>query len=260
MRRLPLIFLMTALSITFAKGQYIPYQPGEKVVYVIKYGFITSGYSSLELKRDTFRGKELYHSIFTAQTVGIADAIFRIKDVYESYFNPEGEMPDFAIRNAVEGRYKRYNTNIFDRTSRKDSAVIISNLTGRHITEKEIRDVVSLVYYFRSNWLAKGYQFRKGEIVTIVTWFTDEYYPIRLVYAGQEEIKAKGGKILCYKFNPVTEVGRIFKTNDDVSVWFSADKNFLPVKLRFDIFVGAFTAELQSWEELKAPLEINYTN
>jgi hypothetical protein len=257
MQKLSLILFFLTLGILVMKGQDIPYQPGEKAVFTIKYGFITSGVSSFELKRDTFRGRDLYHSVFTAHTVGLADAIFKIRDIYESYFDPETEMPDFAIRNAVEGRYKRYNTNVFDRSSRKDSAIIVSNLTGKHITEKEIRDVISLVYYFRRNWLARGYQFKEGEIVTIVTWFTDEYYPIRLIYAGQEKIKTKLGKILCYKFNPVTEVGRIFKTNEDVSIWFSADKNYLPVKLRFDIFVGAFTAELQSWEGLKTPLEIN---
>ena len=257
MKRLIIPILILIIVLPSIRGQERPYQPGEKVVFAIKYGFITSGISSIELKRDTLKGKTLYHGVFSANTVGLADAIFRVKDIYESYFDSVTEMPDFAIRNAVEGRYKRYNTNIFDRASRKDSAIIVSNLTGKHVTEKEIRDVISLIYYFRSNWLAKEYQFKPGEIITIVTWFTDEYYPIRLVYAGQETIKVKGGRILCYKFNPVTEVGSIFKTNEDVSIWFSADKNYLPVKLRFNIFVGAFTAELQTWEGLKVPLEIN---
>lgn len=253
-----LLLIITCLQLTFilVMGQDVPYHEGEKAVFHIKYGFITGGVSSFELKRDTFMGRDVYHSLFIAQTVGIADVIFRIRDVYESYFDPQTELPVFAIRNAVEGRYKRYNTNLFDRTSRNDSAIITSNLTGKHVTEKEIRDVISLVYFFRSNWLAKDYHFKKGEIVTIVTWFTDEYYPIRLVYAGQEMIKSKNGKIMCYKFNPVTEIGRIFKTNEDVTIWFSADKNYLPVKLRFDIFVGAFIAELESWEGLKVPLEI----
>ena len=60
-----------------------------------------------------------------------------------------------------------------------------------------------------------------------MTWFTDELYPIRLRYMGMEEVKTRSGKIKCYKFNPVTEVGRLFKTKEDVSFWFSADKNFL---------------------------------
>jgi hypothetical protein len=54
----------------------------------------------------------------------------------------------------------------------------------------------------------------------------------------------------------VTETGRLFKTEEDVSFWFSADKNFLPVKIRFDIFVGAFTVEILNYEGLVYPLGI----
>jgi len=70
-----------------------------------------------------------------------------------------------------------------------------------------------------------------------------------------EEVKTKAGHIMCHKFNPVTETGRLFKTEEDVSFWFSADKNFLPVKIRFDIFVGSFNVEMIKYEGLKYPLE-----
>jgi hypothetical protein len=73
---------------------------------------------------------------------------------------------------------------------------------------------------------------------------------------GTDEIKTKAGKIFCYKFNPVTETGRLFKTEEDVSFWFSADKNFIPVKIRFDIFVGAFSVEMLNYEGLVYPLGI----
>jgi hypothetical protein len=97
---------------------------------------------------------------------------------------------------------------------------------------------------------------KKGDIIEMTTWFTDELYPIRMKYVDEEEIKTRAGKILCYKFNPVTEVGRLFKTQEDVSFWFSADKNFLPVKIRFNIFVGAFTVDMVSYEGLIYPLDI----
>ena len=89
-----------------------------------------------------------------------------------------------------------------------------------------------------------------------MTWFTDELYPIRLRYLGVDEVRTRVGKIRCLKFNPVTETGRLFKSENDVSFWFSADKNFLPVKVRFDIFVGAFAAEITSYDGVKYPLDI----
>jgi hypothetical protein len=256
MKKLLLILSFLLMLPVLMLGQQDPFQVGEKAVFTIHYGLITGGSASFELKRDTFAGKMYNHCYFKAQTTGIADAFYNIKDIYESYFDTVTLLPDYAIRNVVEGHYKRYNTNLFDRSSRKDSAIITSNLKGKHNTQKDIFDLLSMFYYFRKNWFAKDYQFTIGEIVTINTWFCDEFYPIRLIYVGMEEVKIKPGKIMCYKFNPATEVGRVFKTNEDVTVWFSADKNYLPVKMRFDIFVGAFTAELQSVEGLIQPLGI----
>jgi hypothetical protein len=237
-------------------GQEVSYMVGEKAYYVVQYGIITGGASSLELTRDTLNGKEVWHSKFVARTTGLADAIFKVLDIYESYIDPETELPVKSIRNIREGRYRKYNEVTFDHKTRADSAILTSDLTGIHITPQGIHDILSCFYYFRNNILPVDTNLKVGELTTIITWFTDELYPIRLKYIGIDEVRTKVGRIRCYKFNPVTEVGRLFKTEEDVSFWFSADKNFLPVKVRFDIFVGAFTVELISYEGLVYPLEI----
>ncbi len=255
MKRLKIILIGVLAGLNLS-GQEFAYQAGEKVNYAIHYGIVQGGVASLELSRDTFKGKDIYRSVFVGKTTGMADAIFRVMDIYESYIDPDTELPVFSIRNVQEGRYKRYNEVIFDHHSRADSAILTSNLTGIHITEQGIHDILSCFYYFRNHHLPGYQRFKKGEMITIMTWFTDELYPIRLRYLGTDEIRTRVGKIKCLKFNPVTEKGRLFKTEDDVSFWFSADKNFLPVKVRFDIFVGSFAAEITSYEGLKFPLEV----
>jgi hypothetical protein len=244
------------MSAGLISGQPSPYKVGEKVSYIVHYGPINGGIASLELKKDTFAGREVMRSYFLAQTTGVADALYKIKDVYESYMDPVSELPVKSVRNIQEGRYRKFNVVLFDHNSRPDSAILTSDLTGKHITQKGIHDVISCFYFFRKHFLATNYNFKKGEIISIMTWFADELYPIQLVYAGMEDVKTRAGKIKCYKFNPVTEVGRLFKTNEDASFWFSADKNCLPVKIRFDIFVGAFTVDLYSYEGLTDTLEI----
>lgn len=250
-----ILFAITIIPAS-SKAQVSSYQVGEKVDYAIHYGVIQGGVASLELKPDTFRGKEVWHSVFIGRTTGVADAIFKVMDVYESYINPETELPVFTIRNIAEGRYRKYNEVIFDHSTRSDSAILTSDLTGIHITQQGIHDILSCFYYFRNHHLPDYSNFKKGDMITIMTWFTDELYPIRLRYIGIDEVKTKLGKIRCLKFNPVTETGRLFKTEEDVSIWFSADKNFLPVKVRFDIFVGSFIAEIVKHEGLKYPLDI----
>ena len=237
-------------------GQIISYQPGEKVHYIIHYGVIQGGIATLELNRDTLGANEVWHSAMEAKTTGMADALFKVRDIFECYMDPVTELPVKTIRNIHEGRYRKYNVVMFDHSTRQDSAILTSDLTGVHITPQGIHDILTCFYWFRNHILPDVENLKKGEMVTIITWFTDELYPIHMKYVGEEEVKTRAGRIRCYKFNPVTEVGRLFKTEEDVSFWFSADKNFLPVKIRFDIFVGAFMVDMDRYEGLLYPLEI----
>ncbi len=255
MKRLFSISVLLFL-ITSGYGQTVSYQPGEKVHYIIHYGVITGGVATLKINRDTLMGNEMWHSVMEARTTGMADALFRVKDIYECYMNPLTELPVKSIRNIREGRYRKYNVVMFDHSTRQDSAILTSDLTGVHITPQRIHDILTCFYWFRNHVLPDVKNLKKGDMVTIMTWFTDELYPIHMKYVGEEEVKTRAGRIKCYKFNPVTEVGRLFKTEEDVSFWFSADKNFLPVKIRFDIFVGAFMVDMDTYEGLVYPLDI----
>jgi hypothetical protein len=248
-------FLTTIIS-SFVQAQIVSYKPGEKVTYTIQYGIITAGHATLNLDRDTLNGKEVWHSKLEARTTGVAEAFFKVLDIYESYIDTVSELPVKSIRNVREGRYRNYNVVLFDHESRSDSSILNSDLTGIHIAPPWIHDILSCFYYFRNHILPVDSNLKKGGLTTIITWFCDELYPIRLRYIGTDVVKTKVGKIKCYKFNPVTETGRLFKTEEDVSFWFSADKNFLPVKVRFDIFVGSFTCEIMNYEGLIWPLEI----
>lgn len=256
MKKLILSAIVVFLTSLLAEGQPMSYQTGEKVNYIIHYGAINGGVATLEIASDTSTGRELWYARLDAKTIGMADALFRVRDIYEAYIDPETELPVKSIRNIREGKYRKYNVVLFDHASRQDSAILNSDLTGIHIAPQGIHDILSCFYWFRNHNLPNMENVEKGDVITIMTWFTDELYPMRMKFLGIEEVRTRLGKIKCFKFNPVTETGRLFKTEEDVSFWFSADKNFLPVKIRFDIFVGAFMVEVESYEGLLYPLEI----
>jgi hypothetical protein len=52
----------------------------------------------------------------------------------------------------------------------------------------------------------------------VVTFWDDEIYPFHLRYKGKEVIKTKYGKIRCHRFDPIVEPGRVFKSEDDMSL------------------------------------------
>ncbi|MDM8002113.1 MAG: DUF3108 domain-containing protein [Bacteroidota bacterium] len=249
------VFITLLATVQLIVAQKQPYMPGEKVSYQIKYGIVGSGQATLEIKEGMYKGKPVWHAVVAGQTTGFADALYKVRDIYESYIDPETDLPVFTIRNISEGRYRKYNEVGFDHRSRSDSTLLFSDLTGQHTGPKGLLDLVSCFYWFRKYYLAAGKELVPGETYKMMTWFADELYPIILRYKGKETIRIKGSRIECYRFHPVTEVGRVFKTEEDMAMWFTADENFLPVKIRFDIFVGSFHVDMTNYEGLRAPLK-----
>ena len=103
----------------------------------------------------------------------------------------------------------------------------IYNSFSIRITSYNVCYTKLLRFYYLRNWhLWKS--LKKDEIIVIDTYFTDETYPLAVRYKGKEKIKTKLGEIECLKFMPVVITGRVFKSKDDMTIWFSNDANFIP--------------------------------
>ena len=88
-------------------------------------------------------------------------------------------------------------------------------------------------------------------------FFSDELFPFRLRYMGKETIRTKFGKMSCLKICPVVEVGRMFKDQDDLTIWFTDDGNYLPILVKMDIrIVGAVILKLMKYQNIANPLII----
>ena len=66
-------------------------------------------------------------------------------------------------------------------------------------------------------------------------------------FMGYEQVKSRIGKVKCYKFIPIVEKGRLFKDEDDVKIWVSADANKIPVRIQFDLLVGSLRCDLLNY-------------
>jgi len=244
------LFLFIGRSFTQEVVRETPYQPGEYLKYLISYGWINGGYANIITKDSILNSKTYHHITISGYTTGLADKLYKVHDAYESFVDPETDQTHLAIRNISEGRYKRYNEVRYHHDSMPDSTILYSQSSGRLIVEKHMKDIVGAVFY------ARKYEFnddslQQGKILTINTWFTDELFPLRIRYIKKEKIETDLGEIECYKFSPVTEVGRLFKTEDDMRIWISADKNKLPIRVQFNIFIGSVYCDLIKFNGLK---------
>jgi hypothetical protein len=239
------IFLIFQCAISFAQTR--SYQAGEKLTYDLEYGFISAGVGIIMVKDTILDKKHVNHVICRGETVGMADALFKVRDRYESFIEPKTDLPVKSVRSIREGHYKYYDEVTYNR----DSSTVISKLKGTQPVPSKIQDILSAFYYARNFYFND--QLKKDQIITIMTYFSNELWPLRIRYNGTENVRTSIGKVECYKFTPITEVGRAFESNDDMEIWISRDENRIPIKIRFKLIVGSFTCELAEYSKLAHP-------
>ncbi len=236
------IFLLTfSLQAQSVTNNFIP---GEKLRFVIYFGPFDGGYVDAELKETVFNGKTVYHSSMMAKSSGLADKLYKVRDEYQSYFDPFTLLPVKSIRDIHEGKYKKYNVVFYDHPNLK-----VTNVDNKVFeVPPDIRDMLSVFYYIRNQDFDS---MNNGDIIRINTFFDNEIFPFDMRYRGREEIKTRMGKYKCIKLVPYVEPGRIFKNEDDMTIWLSDDRNRVPVRVSFNLTVGSIKCDLIEYTGLR---------
>ena len=235
----------TAPKVTFPDSPV--FLDGESLTFKLRYGIIVGGEAKITVQKTRIDGREVFHGIVSGKTTGLVDKIFKVQDAYETFFDPETNLPEKAIRNIREGSYRYYDEVIFN----QEEMYVVSQRNGKVSVPKNTLDMASVVYYVRRLDLAK---LKMNDIISLDTYFGDELFPFYIVYKGKETISIGSGKYNCFKFVPIVEPGRIFEKKDDMTIWFSDDENKIPVSIKFDMLVGSFRCDLVSFKNLKFPL------
>ena len=89
------LFLFVLLSVAFsgnlnqvfaeASSVAIPFQPGEKLTYKLRWGMVTAGYADLEvLPFQETGGQKNWHFVLTIRTSSFVDLFYKVRDRIES--------------------------------------------------------------------------------------------------------------------------------------------------------------------------------
>ncbi|MCF0190948.1 MAG: DUF3108 domain-containing protein [Marinilabiliaceae bacterium] len=225
------------------------FKPGEDLTYTIKYGFIKGGEGRFSVRDTIVNGKRVNHVVVGGRTTGVPDAFFKVRDTYESFIDPLTQLPVMSVRNIREGKYRYYDVATYNHEVGSVSVHKENRHGVRDTTEQvgpNMLDIVSAFYHARNNSFDETMSV--GDTISYCTYFGGEVFPLQIKYSGKEMVKTKWGRVECYRFSPVTEVGRAFKGKDDMHLWISADDNRLPVKIEFEMLVGSFTCELTNYK------------
>lgn len=225
-----------------------PYSAGEILEYSVSFGFYTGAKAYLTVSDSMMNGIKLVHAKALAQTIGISDYLFKIRDRYETFINPQNDLPILSIRDIKEGRYRHYNEVTYNR----DSSKVTSLHAGIKSVPEGIQDILSVFMFGRK------YDFndnlRINQLIVYRPYFCDSVFTLTLKYRGLETVKTNIGDLECYKFSMCEEQGNQIITRDDMSFWLTRDENKIPVKVQFKIVVGSFVVEIEKATGLKSPL------
>ena len=113
--------------------------------------------------------------------------------------------------------------------------------------------MISTFYFLRSQ---NTTNLKTGDEINVSMFFDDKSYPFKLKFLGYETLKTKFGKVKTQKFRPLVQAGRVFKAQESVTVWITADDNKIPIKMKASLAVGSLRAELEAYKGLANPFEI----
>ena len=242
------LFTVLALaSTTTSKAQAI--KPGERLVFAGSYnmsGLMTQLAQVTMATENVTTSKNTYlHLSFELSTYSKWDSFFKIRDIYESYVNPQTLKPSLYKRSIDEGGYKKKEKYVFKGNT------ITSTVKKRNYPESgktfsigaSTQDVVSLLYKLRTMDLSK---FKEGQTQNLVIVFDEKQIPVTLKYRGKETVSAGNlGKKECYKISIGAKTDAL-KGKDKNLIWLTADDKKIPALLKFSIPVGTGQLALTS--------------
>jgi len=251
------VFLLLLILISIVTGRLsaqridsIPYvntafNAGEKLTYKVRYGLIKGGEASLTIDVIPVGDTYLYHIKALAQTTGVIGSMVTIKDIYESYVDIASGLPIKSIRNILEHNYTSYNEVLFFR----DENYVQSLKSGKHDVTPDVLDILSAFYFARRHLFSND--LKKGKVIKLKTFFDDQIFNIDIKYKNTEKIKSQFGKINCHRFVPATTLNGTFKKEDQLQIWVTADKNYIPIKIRVKVPLGSLKCDLIDFEGIK---------
>ncbi|HET6992943.1 MAG TPA: DUF3108 domain-containing protein [Bacteroidia bacterium] len=214
------------------------FKRGEELTYRIHYGAVNAGVAVMTIDNSSklINGRPTLHVIGTGTSKGAFDWVFKVRDRYESYMDEEALMPWLFLRSVNEGGFKINQNQAYDHNNGK----VMSN--GKSlVVPKYVQDMLSAFYYARTMDFSKA---KKGDTFEVKTFIDDEIWDLKIKYLGKEIVNSDLGKINCIKFCPVVQKGRVFKKEEDLTLWISDDANHIPVRAEGEILVGSIKMDL----------------
>jgi hypothetical protein len=231
---------------TATPGPAVPrLRVGEKLTFVIRWGLVTGGYSSLGVRElEPVAGRPAYHIVAEARSTGAVDAVYRVRDLNESWIAAESLGTLRYAKQIHEGNYRVEEETVLDQDEH-----LFHNRSYR-IDKNEFEktdgvippnalDVLGSLYYVRSLPLDVG----KSYVIDVHSG--KKVYPLVVHVIKRQKVKVRAGTFDCFLVEPqLRDPGIFISKGKKLEVWLTTDDRHTPVLMRSEIFIGHVSAEL----------------
>jgi hypothetical protein len=221
---------------------------GEKLEYRIHYGPMNAGKCEFLVNKDPIdiNGRKTFHIKVNGKSTGIVDAMFNVRDEYESYVDETAIIPWKCIKKVKEGGYTDSDFILFDQLNG-----IASSKRGKVEIQEQTQDIVSAIYFARTTDMSNA---KIGDVFPVNIYMDAENYQLRFKFIKRETIKTEAGTFKTLVIKPQLLKGRVFKDEDALTLWVTDDENKIPLLVESDIFVGSVKAEITKIKGNRNPM------
>jgi hypothetical protein len=238
----PVIAAEDQVGIPVSGSSGLPFQPGEKFIYVLRWGLISAGQAELEvLPMAEIDGIPAWHFQLTIRTNDFVDVFYKVRDKIEAYAILSLEESLLYRQSQQEGKTRREVEVLFDlENNRASYANHGEKLPPIEIAAGTI-DPLTALYFIRSQPLREEF-----EIVRPITDGKRSVDGVARVLR-REEVEVEGTLYDTFRIEPdLKGVRGVFEKSDKsrLTLWITTDEQRTVVMIKSKVVIGSFTGTL----------------
>ena len=226
----------------------------EQLKYGLYYSFVKAGTAYIHnLGLVDIDGRPAYVFQTTAFSASVIDAVFKVRDINQSWLDATDFYAYGYGQSVREGNYVRDEWLKFNYPAKKYEGLIRKKEEPHEISgplDIEVEDMLSSLYYVRA------YDLKVGQDVVFDIINREKQYPLVVKVLKKEKVKVAAGKFNCIVVEPQFRGEGIFiSKGKSLKVWLTDDEYRMPVKMKVEVFIGSVSAELLEYQR-QAPANI----
>ena len=236
------VFLALPPLFCRAEAPGLPFSPGEKLIFNLKWEFVHAGTTTIEVgPPELLDGQRAHRLVMTAETNSFVDVFYKVRDRIESFVNEDMTHTLLYNKQQREGRTRRQVIVRFDWEKGQATYSNYGKELAPIVVQPGSFDPLASFYFIRTLDLQPGMVIDRP----LTDGKTSVVSQVRVL--GEEEVKVPAGTFQTIRFEPDLRHARgVFEKSrkSKMTVWVTADRRHIPVKITSKVVVGSFIGEL----------------